>query len=112
MKSALKCSLAAAALFALSTPVLAEATGPNHNPNISSQDSNRTLTASTSANCAPSTDAAAPAAGAALTASSMAPRAGTTGSDLDAGVSAHGDKCAKSASGMNPAPVAVPPAEH
>lgn len=111
MKFALKCGLAAAALFALSTPSLAlnpqpEPPGVTHNPDMSVQNSNPTLTTPVSKSCGAASGRPDVVAGGPQAAGDMSARAsgGTAG---NAG-SANGDKCAKGASTMG----AASPAAH
>jgi hypothetical protein len=122
VKIALNCALGAMALFALSVPSFAlnpqpEPPGVNHDPNVSIQHSNPTLTTQVSANCGAASGAPNVVAGGTQSAISMNARvAPAAGGGLPGnGIAQNVDKCAKGASGMTaatatPAPAATTPA--
>lgn len=118
MRFVLKNGLAAVALLALSAPAFAlnpqpEPPGVNHDPNVSIQHSNPTLTTQVSANCGAASGAPNVTVGGTAAATNMSARpasGGATGAALNAGVASNDDKCAKAAGGMNAAATAAPAA--
>ena len=119
MNFGLKSGLAAVALLTLCAPAFALNPQPeppgvvaHHDVNMSVQNSRPTLTAPISNSCGANSGRPNVVAGGSQSAGNMVAHAGATGAALDAGVSAHGDKCAKSAGSMGAAAPVPAPATH